>query len=96
MGAARLFIGIDSFPAHVAGAMRVSRVVLFGITSPGSILCDAPNTLAITSDLAHPFTGIRHRIKGGMGTIDLGRPAKNPMSTISVEQVTSAVSQLLK
>lgn len=96
IGAAKLFIGIDSFPCHVAGAMRVPRVVLFGITSPECILCDAPNTVAIKSDAAHPFTGIRHRIKGGMATIDLGWPAKNPMSTISVSQVTDAIPKLLK
>ena len=96
IGAAKLFIGIDSFPCHVAGAMRVPRVVLFGITSPECILCDAPNTIAIKSDAAHPFTGIRHRIKGGMATIDLGWPPRNPMSTISVEEVGVAVSQLLK
>jgi ADP-heptose:LPS heptosyltransferase len=95
IGAARVFVGIDSFPCHVAGAMKTPRAVLFGITSPECILCDAPRTVAIISEPAHPFTGIRHRISGGMHAINLGNPPQNPMDTISVERVQATVTKLL-
>ena len=91
---ARLFIGIDSFPTHVAGAVGTPRVTLFGVTSPELILCDAPNTIAVKSDPSHPFTGIRHRLMS-MNQIDLGNPPRNPMDTISVESVRQAISGLL-
>jgi len=94
ISAARLFVGIDSFPSHVAGAVFTPRVVLFGVTSPELILCDAPDTVAIKSDPNHPFTGIRHRLNS-MNQIDLGNPPRNPMDTISVASVQQAVKGLL-
>jgi len=34
----KLFIGLDSFPMHVANAFKIPSVVLFGSTDPGKIL----------------------------------------------------------
>lgn len=91
---ATAFVGIDSFPCHVAGAIKTPRVVLFGVTSAANILCDAPNTIAIESAFDHPLTGMRHKV-ASMNRIDLGIPPNNPMDTISVKQVLSAVLSLI-
>lgn len=73
------FVGIDSFPAHVAGAVGCPRVVLFGITTARLILCDSQPTIAVESDPKHPYTGARpafcecqHLNTGGQ--MNCGRP----------------------
>jgi ADP-heptose:LPS heptosyltransferase len=91
---ARAFIGIDSFPAHVAGAMRTPRVVLFGITHAKYILCDSSRTVAVESAADHPFTGARHSVDR-ISSVRLGNPPQNPMDTISVEQVLAAFEKVL-
>src|ERR1039458_6159178 len=58
---AKLFIGIDGFPLHVAGAVRTKRIGLFGVTRPELILCNAP-WFACCSDPVHPCTGKRHQV----------------------------------
>jgi ADP-heptose:LPS heptosyltransferase len=90
IGAASLFVGIDSFPCHVAGAMKTPRVVLFGVTSPQCLLCNSPHTSAVVSDSKHPFTGLRHKVNS-MNKINLGNPPNNPMDTISVEEVLKTI-----
>lgn len=91
---ARAFIGIDSFPCHVAGAVKTPRVVLFGVTSPKCILCDSPNTIAVESDPKHKLTGIRHTVNS-MLHVNIKTPADNPMTTISVDKVYKAVKEIL-
>ena len=82
---ASLFIGIDSFPAHLA-ANLCPRIVLFGVTKPEFILSDAANTESVCSDPKHPLTGLRHRVNT-MRDISLSSPRDNPMETIKVEVV---------
>lgn len=89
-----LFVGIDSFPAHVAGAVHCPRVVLFGITSARLILCDAPNTIPVESDPAHPYTGARHHVER-ISSVRLGNPPDNPMKTIGVDRVITAINNLI-
>lgn len=91
---AKVFVGIDSFPCHVAGAVKTPRVVLFGVTQPDLILCDAPNTISVCSHPGHPFTGARHKV-ASMTKINLGHPPNNPMDTIPVEAALAAVFKLL-
>lgn len=90
---AKTFIGIDSFPMHIAGAMKTPRVCLFGVTSPEFLLCDAPNTVAVTSDPKHPFTGLRHKVNT-MTKIKINRTEDNPMRTITVDMVLKAFNDL--
>jgi len=90
---ASAFVGIDSFPAHIAGAMGTSRVVLFGITLARHILCDSPGTIAVESDPFHPFSGARH-CHERISSVMLGNPPDNPMNTISVDCVLSAIESL--
>lgn len=93
IGRAKMFIGIDSFPIHIAGAMKTPRVGLFGVTTSKYILCDSPKTVVVSSDPSHPFTGYRHRVNS-MNQIVLKRPNDNPMHTISTQKVWDAFVQL--
>lgn len=45
-----LFIGIDSFPAHIAQAVGTPSVVLFGSTNPECILHPTANVIAVQGD----------------------------------------------
>ena len=46
---AKLFVGLDSFPMHVANAFGIPSVILFGSTSPGEVLVDARNVKIVQS-----------------------------------------------
>lgn len=88
---ADLFVGIDSFPAHAAGAMKTPRVVLFGITRAEFILCDAPFTVPVESPMTHPYSGMRHCVQR---ISTCGNPPNNPMDTITPAQVITAIKQI--
>jgi ADP-heptose:LPS heptosyltransferase len=85
-----LFIGIDSFPFHVAGAMRVKRIGLFGVTHPHLIACDSSPTINIRSHKHHPMTGMRHNVPS-MHRLETMARRNNPMDTITVDQVMKAI-----
>jgi ADP-heptose:LPS heptosyltransferase len=88
---AKLFVGLDGFPLHVAGAVRTPRVGIFGVTKPDLIMCDAPYR-AVCSDPDHPLTSTRHRV----GSItELGRKFPDPMETISPELVLRVIHETL-
>ncbi len=89
-----LFVGIDSFPMHVAGAMETPRVVLFGVTLSNLIMCDSPKTVVLQSEPTHEMTGFRHRVNSMLRIDDVCK-RHNPMDTISVESVISAIDQQL-
>lgn len=86
-----LLVGLDSFPMHAAQAVGTPVVALFGVTLPGPIMTDGSKWLAVTSDPSHPGSGLRHKIKNKVFTPTKG----NPMETIAVEQVMSAVDKML-
>lgn len=46
---ARLLIGLDSYPMHVANAFKIPSVILFGSTAPREVLVDARNVKIIQS-----------------------------------------------
>lgn len=46
---AKLFVGLDSVPMHVANAFKIPSVILFGSTSPREVLVDARNVKIIQS-----------------------------------------------
>lgn len=91
---AKLFVGIDSFPIHVAGAMGTPRIGLFGVTRPDLILCDSPHTYGLQSDATHEMTGARHHIKTMM-QIEQRVRHKNPMDTISIGAVIDKITEVL-
>jgi ADP-heptose:LPS heptosyltransferase len=91
LGEVGLFVGLDSFPIHVAQAMKTPVVGLFGITSADKILTRGSHWIAVSSDPDHPGTGLRHKIAG---KTHVDHP-DNPMDTISVDQVKAAISEML-
>lgn len=91
--AAGWFVGLDSFPAHVAGAVRTPRVVLFGVTLPECTLCESVLTIPVVSDRNHPMTGARNRVNS-MRQIEVGAGANNPMNLISERSVLQAFERL--
>jgi ADP-heptose:LPS heptosyltransferase len=83
----QLFIGLDSFPLHVAQAVGTPAIGLFGVTSSKFILT-APNAHGI--DSTAPSAGLRHR-QTNQVVVDDGGAA---MRTITVEQVLAKVDEL--
>lgn len=85
-----LFIGLDSFPMHVALALGIPTVGIFGVTSSKYLMhgtnyigCDADDTLA-------PTAGMRHRVSGEVMVHENG----DAIRTVTIEQVLTAVEQL--
>lgn len=89
----RLWVGIDSFPFHVAGAMGTFRIGLFGVTLFNLIACDGPG-FAVQSDARHPLTGARHGVRS-MVALEQMAKRDNPMRTISVDRVLTAIAETL-
>ncbi len=78
---ADLFIGVDAGPLHLADALRIPCVGIFGPTAPGTILdCDSRITALRHTDLDGVFCDVRsctnpvclHRL---VNALDFDRPA---------------------
>ena len=91
LGVVQLFVGVDSFPIHVAQAMKTPVVGLFGITTARNILTEGSRWIACESDPKHPGTGLRHKV---IAQTHVDCPQGNPMDTITVDQVLNAVREL--
>lgn len=76
----RNFIGVDSFPMHMATAVGCKGVGIFGVTSPKYILADG-GIVGVQGD--HPEAGVRHRTVGKTFVDDGGRS----IATVSVDMV---------
>ncbi len=89
-----LFIGLDSFPAHLASAMKVPSVGLYGLTDPRYFSAVPPEGrhIAVSSDPTHPNTGRRNREPN----VTFIQTSDEVMRTISVEMVMAAVEEILK
>lgn len=85
----KLFVGVDSFPAHMASAMKVPCVVLFGITEAACFAAYTGVYVPVQSDRNHPDTGRRNR----EANVTFINTDDSVMRTISVEQVLEAVKQ---
>lgn len=86
----RLFIGVDSFPLHVAAAMETPVVGLFGASTPEYILepLDRGDCIVGVGDCA----GQRHRVTG-QTFVDCDGAC---MRSISVNAVYAKISKILK
>jgi len=91
LGECHLFVGVDSFPIHVAQAMSCPVVGLFGITRPDLLLTDGSPWYAVTSPADHSGTGLRHK-KIGASSVD---HPDNPMDHISVDAVIAQLKEVL-
>lgn len=85
----KLFVGVDSFPAHMASAMKVPCVVLFGITEAACFAAHPGVYIPVRSEPAHPDTGRRNR----EANVTFINTDDSVMRTISVEQVLEAVKR---
>lgn len=92
---ASLFIGVDSFPAHVAQAVGTPAVVLFGTTNPACILCPTANVAAVQADpRLVPCVGEHGR---RTSAITSAPPCDGAcMAAITVDMVADAVGRILK
>lgn len=86
-----LFIGLDSFPAHLASALQVPAVVLYGIMDPKCFAVHTGKYIAVTSDPKHPDTARRNREPN----VTFISTTDAVMRTISVDDVMRAVDQIL-
>lgn len=85
----RLFIGLDSFPLHVAEAMRTPAAGLFGVTDPKFIITQRNTTIGVCGTTAS--FGLRHRVPNSTVVDDRGEA----MNSITVGAVLEAATQLL-
>ena len=93
LSACKLFIGLDSFPAHVAAAVGVPCVVLYGVTDPDCFKVATAPYEAVRSSTQHRDTGARNRPEAAGKTFI---PTDDGcMRTITVEMVGQAVAKLL-
>lgn len=91
MARAKLFLGLDSFPAHAARAMQCPSIVLFGTTLPQYLFDDGEDFFPICADPNVPCAGEHHR--------DADTRTFSPcdgacMKSIQVEQVMEKIRQL--
>lgn len=86
----KLFIGLDSFPLHLAQAAGTPVIGLFGVTLPDMILTDGSAKVGVTGSPSAPDFGIRHRIPGQTMVKSDGYA----MASISVEKVLDAVQEI--
>jgi ADP-heptose:LPS heptosyltransferase len=83
--AARLFVGVDSGPLHIAAAARAPIVGLFGPTDAQCFLPDRANVLAATSSVQ--CQGCHHHVNGPQHWKDGCPHHVACMSTLSVDSV---------
>lgn len=88
----QLYVGLDSFPMHVAQAVGVPVVALFGIIDPKCHITPSGEYIAVTSDPNHPHTGKRNKIPN----ITFIRTDDSVMRTISVDMVMEAILKIQK
>jgi ADP-heptose:LPS heptosyltransferase len=88
----RLFIGLDSFPLHVAQAMHTPTIGLFGCTLPEYIMTDGSPKAFVQSDPRIAESGARHFTPSQVSIPTTGEA----MRSIKVEYVLSVASGLVE
>lgn len=85
----KAFVGLDSMPYHMAQAVGIPSVGLFGITDP-AFISTSENSVNVCS--SEPSFGLRHRQAGKTLVDDSGMA----MDSITISQVTEAIKKILK
>lgn len=85
-----LFIGLDSFPLHVAQAVGKPVIGLFGCTSPEYILTEGSWHRGVSGAKDLKETGIRHRVVGHTSIPTDG----SSMRSITVQAVLDSFQEL--
>ncbi len=88
---AKLFIGVDSFPMHLAQAVGTPTIGIFGVTESRFIMTDGSPHIGCDADhRAAPRAGERHRVAGACVIHEDGTAIR----TVTVDQVMEAVAKL--
>lgn len=85
-----LFVGIDSFPMHLAMSQGTPTIGLFGVSSPEIILSEGMAIGVQASREIAPCAGERHRVRGAT-FVDCDGAC---MRAISVEMVKDAIVKI--
>jgi ADP-heptose:LPS heptosyltransferase len=91
ISACDFFVGVDSFPIHVAQAIGVPVVGLFGVTNASCLLTDGSPWVEV-ADKSVPEYGSRHTNFGNVIIPSKG----DAMKAISVEMVIQGVLDITK
>lgn len=89
LGMSCLFVGVDSFPMHLAMSQGAPAVALFGAASPGIVLSEGECYPVQASREVAPCAGARHRV-AGQTFVPCGGEC---MRAISVEMVYAAIQK---
>lgn len=92
LGQCSLFVGLDSFPAHLASAVGIPCVVLFGITDPACFAAHTGKYKAVRSDPEHPDTGRRNRV----ANTTFIQTTDAVMRTIEIDWVLAAIEEVMR
>jgi ADP-heptose:LPS heptosyltransferase len=87
---AKLFMGGDSGPSHVAASMQCPSVVLYGVTRSRYLAPQGYKLAAVESPESIPSSGLRHR-RAGITHLSEGADA---MASITPEQVWAGIIRL--
>lgn len=86
------FIGLCSFPIHVAQSVGLPVVGIFGATLPEFILTDGSPWEAAVADPSIPCAGERHRVSGSVHVACTGQCIRS----VTVRDVQSAFGALME
>ena len=97
MERAKLFVGIDSFPMHVAQATHTPLVAIFGAIDPATRLLPVPFFKGVTAPLERcGCLGCHHILPAPRTTGGCFRDRQYCMSEVTVEMVMSAIQEVLE
>lgn len=95
-----LFISLDTAPMHIASAMDIPMVAIFGCTAPASVAPLSPNAVVVVPPSLPCIPCIPLRVTVFPGIMKRTGPKECPehtcMQLISVDQVFAAVIEKLK
>lgn len=87
----QMFMGLDSFPLHLAMSQRIPSIALFGVTSPEFILSSGRCVTLQADPDKFPEIGSRHRERGTTFTRSDGKC----MAAIEIAQVIAAADEMI-
>jgi len=92
---AKLFIGLDSYPMHIADAFKIPSVILFGSTDPRKVLMNGHTVKTVQS--SENCLGCRHDTTPDRWkqNVDCRRDQLHCMESISADRVIKQIEEIL-
>ena len=93
---AKLFMGLDSYPMHIADAFKIPSVILFGSTDPKKVLMNGHTVKMVQS--SENCLGCRHDTTPDRWkqNVDCRRGRLCCMENISADRVIEEIDGMLK